>query len=182
MSRFAPMKACFRVRVLFFWVLFFSVVGTGHTAVQPGDDFNANTAAAAATLQKWYNAKARWDTTGWWNAANCVEAIENAIEATNGREHIDVLSQTFTHNLTNNFLNEYFDDEGWWALARIRAFDITGDARYLEMAKTIFKDVTDGWDDYCNGGVYWKKDRRNKNAIPNELFLLTAIRLHQRTP
>ncbi len=164
------------------WLLVFFVTSTSFAAVQPGDDLNANTTAAAATLQKWYNAKGRWDTTGWWNAANCLEAIENAIEANNGRDHLEVLSTTFTHNLTNNFLNEYFDDEGWWALAWIRAFDLTGDARYLEMAKTIFKDITDGWDDYCAGGVYWKKDRRNKNAIPNELFLLTAIRLHQRTP
>ena len=151
-------------------------------AVQPGDDLNANTSAAAATLQKWYNAKGRWDTTGWWNAANCVEAIENAIEASNGREFLDVLPTTFQRNLTNSFLNEYYDDEGWWALAWIRAFDLTGDARYLDMAKTIFKDMLTGWDDYCAGGLYWKKDQQNKNAIPNELFLTTAIRLHQRTP
>ena len=152
-------------------------------AVQPGDDLNANTAASTATLQQWYNAKGRWDSTGWWNAANCLEAVENAIEASNGRDFANVLETTFTRNLTNNFLNDYYDDEGWWALAWIRGYDITGDARYLAMAKTIFADITTGWTtDYCNGVVYWRKDWVNKNAIPNELFLLTAIRLHQRTP
>lgn len=32
------------------------------------------------------------------------------------------------------------------------------------------------------GGLWWNKAHSYKNAIPNELFLLAAIRLHQRTP
>src|SRR5579859_5621388 len=110
-------------RVLLSLLVLFAAINSP-AAVQPRDDLNANTTASASTLQKWYNAKGRWDTTGWWNAANCLEAIENAIEASNGRDHLEVLSTTFTHNLTNNFLNEYFDDEGWWALAWTRAFDL----------------------------------------------------------
>jgi predicted alpha-1,6-mannanase (GH76 family) len=37
-----------------------------------------------------------------------------------------------------------------------------------------------GWDDVCGGGVWWNRRRKYKNAIPNELFLLIAGRLHQR--
>jgi predicted alpha-1,6-mannanase (GH76 family) len=150
--------------------------------VQPGDDFNANTAIAAAALQEWYNPKGLWDTTGWWNAANCVEAIENVIVAENGGPYLKILDQTFRENSRTNFLNEYYDDEGWWALAWIRAFDLTGEARYLNMSKTIFANMAGGWDSHCEGGIWWRKDKRYKNAIANELFLLTAIRLHQRTP
>jgi len=50
------------------------------------------------------------------------------------------------------------------------------------MAKTIFADMTNGWDTQCGGGLWWSKSRTYKNAIPNELFLLAAIRLHSRTP
>jgi predicted alpha-1,6-mannanase (GH76 family) len=50
------------------------------------------------------------------------------------------------------------------------------------MAKTIFRDMTNGWDAHCGGGLWWDKKRTYKNAIPNELFLLVATRLHQRTP
>jgi predicted alpha-1,6-mannanase (GH76 family) len=151
-------------------------------AVLPGDDFNANSVIAAGALQQWYNRNGLWDTTEWWNAANCVEAIENVIAAGNGREYVDVLDKTFRENSGGKFLNDFYDDEGWWALVWIRAFDLTGDARYLEMAKTIFADMTSGWDTHCGGGIWWKKDRRYKNAIANELFLLVAVRLHQRTP
>ena len=123
-----------------------------------------------------------WDTTGWWNAANCVEAVENEIIANNDSTRLSVLQQTFNQNAGGNFLNNYYDDEGWWANAWIRAYDLTGNDAYLSMAKTIFADMTGGWDDHCGGGIWWSKDRTYKNAIPNELFLLVAIRLHQRTP
>jgi predicted alpha-1,6-mannanase (GH76 family) len=156
--------------------------GASRGAVVAGDDFNANTAVSVQSLQKWYNPHGLWDTTGWWNAANCLEAIENAIVANNGQDYSEVLRKTFDHNSAKNFLNEYYDDEGWWALAWIRAYDLTGELRYLAMAKIIFADIQGGWDDHCDGGIWWKKDRRYKNAIANELFLLVAIRLHQRTP
>jgi len=163
--------------------LIFSIwAGPGRAALLPGDDFNWSTARSAEVLQQWYNSQGLWDTTGWWNAAHCVEAVENAIAASNGREHLEVLQRTFERNATNNFLNEYYDDEGWWALAWIRAFDLTGEVRYLAMAKTIFADLVTGWDDHCGGGIWWKKDRRYKNAVANELFLIVAIKLHQRTP
>jgi predicted alpha-1,6-mannanase (GH76 family) len=145
------------------------------------DDFTASTAIAAQALQQWYNPQGLWDGTGWWNAANCLEAIENAMVANNGGVYLEVLQKTFDRNSRKNFLNEFYDDEGWWALAWMRAYDLTGEARYLEMAKTIFADMQGGWDDHCDGGIWWKKERRYKNAIANELFLLVAVRLHQRT-
>lgn len=154
----------------------------GRAVVQPGDDFNANTAIAASALQQWYNRDGLWDTTGWWNAANCVEAIENVITAQNGGPYLRVLDKTYRRNVHTRFLNEFYDDEGWWALAWIRAFDLTGEARYLRAARTIFNDMAASWDSHCGGGIWWKKGRRYKNAIANELFFLTAIRLHQRTP
>lgn len=147
-----------------------------------GHDFHSYTIQSAESLQRWYNQKGLWDTTGWWNAAHCVEAVENAIAVQNGGDYLPVLKKTFDLNSSQNFLNEFYDDEGWWALAWIRAYDLTGESQYLDMAKTIFADLCTGWDDHCGGGIWWKKDRRYKNAVANELFLAVAIRLHQRTP
>ena len=50
------------------------------------------------------------------------------------------------------------------------------------MARSIFEDMCGGWDDRCGGGIWWNKPHDKKNAIPNELFLSAAARLHLSTP
>ncbi len=161
---------------------FFALSGGTSNLWLAGDDFNANTHQATAILQQWYNGSGLYDTTGWWNAANCLEAVENDILANNDVQYLTILSNTYNLNGSGSFLNNYYDDEGWWANAWIRAYDLTGNTNFLNMAKTIFNDLLTGWDSTCGGGVWWSKARGYKNAIANELFLLTAIRLHQRTP
>ncbi len=145
-------------------------------------DFNAESATAAATLQQFYSKKGLWHTAGWWNSANCVEALESVAAADNGQSYLPVLARTFKLNRHKNFLNDYYDDEGWWALAWIHAYDLTGQTKYLDQAKIIFNDLTNAWTAHCDGGLLWSKTHLYKNAIPNELFILTAVRLHQRTP
>ncbi|WQF80367.1 Putative glycoside hydrolase, family 76, six-hairpin glycosidase superfamily [Colletotrichum destructivum] len=79
-----------------------------------------------------------------------------------------------------NFINEYYDDEGWWALGLIRAYDITRDQDYLDMAVRIFADMKTGGNTTCDGGIYWSKDRKYVNAIANELYLSVAASLANR--
>jgi predicted alpha-1,6-mannanase (GH76 family) len=83
-------------------------------------------------------------------------------------------------NAPGGFLNKYYDDEGWWALAWIDAYDWTHNPDYLNMASSIFDDMTGGWDDHCGGGIWWSRDRTYKNAIANELFLSVASHLANR--
>jgi predicted alpha-1,6-mannanase (GH76 family) len=165
-------------------IAIFALLATSPAPAQTAapEDFRKELDTAAATLQGWYNSHGLWDSTGWWNAANCVEALEDTIESDNGGRYLNILDKTFDSNCQSNFLNEFYDDEGWWALAWIRAWDLTGQERFLKMSKTIFTDMAGGWSDTCGGGIWWSKKRRYKNAIANELFLLVAIRLNQRTP
>lgn len=79
------------------------------------------------------------------------------------------------------FLNNFFDDEGWWGLALLRGWDITGDANMLDAAQHIFDDMAEnGIDDTCGGGVWWSKDKTYKNAIANELFIALGAGLATR--
>jgi len=82
----------------------------------------------------------------------------------------------------DDFINEFYDDEGWWALAMIRSWDATGDQEYLDSAVTIFEDMQTGLGGPCNGGIYWNKDRKYVNAISNELYLSVAASLANRMP
>lgn len=81
-----------------------------------------------------------------------------------------------------NFLNDYYDDEGWWALGLIHSYDATGNHDYLNAAVNIFKDMQTGLGGPCNGGIYWSKDRNYVNAIANELYLTVAASLGNRIP
>ncbi len=167
----------------FSFIVFLLASAFNGVAMVSGDDFNANTVAAISTLQQWYNSSGLWTSTGWWNAANCVDAIENGIAANNGgQSYLNVLINTYSLNSKDDFLDDYYDDDGWWTEAWIKAYDLTGDVLYLNMAKTIFSNITSGWSTECGGGVWWNTTHTYKNAIPNELFLLNAIKLHQRTP
>jgi predicted alpha-1,6-mannanase (GH76 family) len=80
-----------------------------------------------------------------------------------------------------NFIDEFYDDEGWWALALLHAHDATGDQDYLNSAIEIFNDMQTGLGTPC-GGIYWSKDRTYVNAIANELYLSVAASLANRVP
>lgn len=145
-------------------------------------EYAQRTTAGMAALQKFYNlSTGLWNTTGWWNSANVLETTIDYSNITDSLTYRTNIFNTFEKNKRNNFLNEFYDDEGWWALTWIKAFDLTHESRYLEMAKTIFNDMTGGWDATCGGGIWWSKERKYKNAIANELFLAIAARLYLRT-
>ena len=148
-------------------------------------DYRACAAAGVAALQRWYNPRTGlWRAAGWWNAANALTAVIAYTRATGDRAFAGVIETTFSKAPRRNadFVNAYYDDNGWWGLAWVAAYDLTGDARYLDAARVIFDRTTRGWDDTFGGGVWWSQDRKYKNAIPNELFLTLAARLHQRAP
>ncbi len=82
----------------------------------------------------------------------------------------------------SEFLNDYYDDEGWWALALIRSWDVTKQQAYLNAAERIFADMQAGTDSKCGGGIWWSKEKAYKNAIANELYLTVAASLANRIP
>ncbi|MDR5725832.1 MAG: glycoside hydrolase family 76 protein [Terriglobia bacterium] len=138
------------------------------------------------TLQQWYvqGSGLYAAPSGWWNAANAMTVLANYSRVTASTQYLPAIANTFTQAQTAhaNFLNLYDDDEGWWALAWIDAYDLTGNPAYLTMAETIFADISTEWDTTtCGGGVWWKKPADYKNAIANELFLAVAASLANRT-
>jgi predicted alpha-1,6-mannanase (GH76 family) len=147
--------------------------------------YRGEASAAVHRLQRWYVRRTGlWKTTGWWNAANALTAVIRYTRHTGDRSHHHVIERTFQRAPRRNagFVNKFFDDNGWWALAWVGAYDLTGEPRYLDAAKSIFAHNVSGWDDACRGGLWWNTDRKYKNAITNELFLTLAAQLHQRAP
>jgi predicted alpha-1,6-mannanase (GH76 family) len=143
--------------------------------------------AAVDALQQWYAPESGlYRTTGWWNSANAITALADFSRITHSTAYWPVFAHTLAAAQTAKdgapgFLNQYYDDEGWWALAWIEVYDLTGEPRYLRTAEEIFADMQLGWDSStCGGGLWWSKDKKDKNAIENELFLAVAAALANR--
>ena len=147
-------------------------------------------ADAIKTLQMWYDpSTGLYKTTGWWNSANAITVLVDYARVSKTADYNSVLANTFAaapkttedKKTRAGFLNKYLDDEGWWALAWIDAYDLTKNKDYLTTGESIFADMATEWDDTCGGGIWWSKDRKYKNAIANELFLSVAAHLANRT-
>ena len=140
--------------------------------------------AAATALMQFYDNGGSWNNL-WWNGANCFQALLDYMVLTGDRTYMYIVDTTYEKNKNKqwgNFTNDYIDDVGWWALAWVRAFDLTGNAKYLEMAKFDADYMYATADDRCGGGIYWTVRLDHKNAIPNELYIKLAASLHNRIP
>jgi predicted alpha-1,6-mannanase (GH76 family) len=138
---------------------------------------------AIQTLQSWYDEQTGlYRTTGWWNSANAITTLADYATLAGSHKFDSVFANTFraAQATSAGFLNKFYDDEGWWALAWIDVYDLTGEKKYLALAESIFADMSGGWDGRCSGGIWWSKDRNYKNAIANELFLSVAAQLAAR--
>jgi len=131
-------------------------------------------------LDSWYDSETYlWKTTSWWNAANILNAYIDYTNYSNDTSFSDKIGYTLDNVNPSNFINDYYDDEGWWALTLLKAYKYTKNDIYLSKTKILFEDMAKSWDNTCNGGIYWRKDHKYKNAVANELFMLIGIRLHQ---
>ncbi|HXS14264.1 MAG TPA: glycoside hydrolase family 76 protein [Acidobacteriaceae bacterium] len=165
--------------------------GTLIAASVPANDstYLEQAALAAQSLQTWYNSGTGLyaSPSGWWNAANAITALVNYERVANDATYVSAIANTFSKAQTGssghtNFTNTFYDDTGWWGLAWIDAYDLTGNKAYLSMAESIFAYMTGGWDTAtCGGGMWWSTNHTYKNAITNELFLTMAAKLANRT-
>jgi len=167
---------------------------------QASDPLLAAGAAGMAVLQSFYNkSRGQWQSgnvNGWWSSACCLYSTIDYCRITGTTIYLGDIPQTFAVARLNNpsgtdgFVDTAYDDCGWWGITWVNAYDLTGNADYLKMAKNLFETMTQGWTADDDGGVVWETPNGTaddtasdyKETIANELFLLLAALLHQRTP
>jgi len=174
------------------WIATLCILGSfpAHSIAQTApaspaaNPYDQHATLAIQSLQTWYDLDTGlYKTTGWWNSANAITVLADYARIAPSGDYDFIFSNTLSlaQKTAPGFINRYYDDEGWWALAWIDVYGITHDPRYLDAAKFIFSDMTYGWDSTCSGGIWWSKDRNYKNAIANELFLSVAAQLANAT-
>jgi predicted alpha-1,6-mannanase (GH76 family) len=143
--------------------------------------FAAEASVAAGLLQR--QADYAYLHTHLWQAASALTATIDYMSATGSRTYLGELSATYQAHLHGDgYRGHFYDDNGWWVLTWLNAYDLTGDPAYLAQAKSIFAMMAEGWTPACGGGVVWNQRRQYKNAITNEEFLQDAVLLHEATP
>ncbi|MCD9021884.1 glycoside hydrolase family 76 protein [Cohnella silvisoli] len=127
-------------------------------------------------------------TDFWWEA-QLWETVMDAYERTSSptyRTMIDDIYTGFNAKYTNMMANVFNDDLGWWALACLRAYELTGTVEYLNRGSFLFDQIYSEWDtSYYNGGIWWRRDAHNpnvsanaqKNMATNAPMVMTAIKL-----
>ncbi|KAI9666625.1 MAG: hypothetical protein M1821_004561 [Bathelium mastoideum] len=171
-------------------LLFLFVFQFHNVFASEGDNYLAwaRSTAEALQVQSYDKTSGLYDKT-WWNSANGVTAIADL--AALSPSFLDtaktIIETTFanapTHSKYNQhgtWLDGFYDDEGWWALAWIQAYDVTQNETYLRTAETIFDDMTTGWPTVCGAGLWWDKKKSYISSISNELFLSVAAHLANR--
>src|SRR5580698_6899182 len=89
------------------------------------DTYAQHAALAIQTLQTWYGLDTGlYKTTGWWNSANAITAVADYARIAPSRDYDFVFSNTLAlaQKTSPEFINRYYDDEGWWALAWIDVY------------------------------------------------------------
>ncbi|CAF1289707.1 unnamed protein product [Rotaria magnacalcarata] len=119
-----------------------------------------------------------WKNELRWQSGNTLETLANFVSLMDSPLKY-VFHQTYIN--TDMFVGgDCFDDYQWWLLGWLQVYSVEPNLNYLYRAADIYDFVTvSAWNDtICRGGVQWCPKNTYKNAITNELFLLSSMRLH----
>ncbi|WP_224996260.1 glycoside hydrolase family 76 protein [Cesiribacter sp. SM1] len=133
-----------------------------------------------------------WDgnyirNTGEWTYIHGMDAVIDGAERTNKQKYHGLIETFYeAQDRRHGWLNDYYDDENWFVLTLIHAYDVTAEEKYLRKAEEIYKDILENaWDDSCcgetNGGLWWNKAKTQKATAANAGAVISGLQLYKRT-
>ncbi|KAK8863111.1 Six-hairpin glycosidase [Apiospora arundinis] len=179
-------------------------IGENNIDKAKASTYQKHAEAALDRLQQWYNRDTGlWKSydPSWWQSANALTTLIDMAEA--GSPKAKKLADTVVPNTfraagafnvreghrlrrradtVNPFSNSFYDDMGWWAMAWIRAYDVTKNKAYLATAEALFADMTTGYGTNCSAeGMWWDKKHSHIDPISDTLFIEVAAWLANRS-
>ena len=119
----------------------------------------------------------------YWPNGHALDILVDAYTRSNDtfyKNYIDQWYDGVKAKNGNTFRNDYYDDMEWNALAMLRAYQATNDARYKDAALQVWEWIKLGWNDNAGGGIAWAQGHEfSKNACSNGPACILAARLYQ---
>lgn len=161
--------------------------GSGNTTVY---DWNKIADSAQLSMNYFWSASDKVylssnTSSGWgnyWPNAHALDILVDAyIRNPSGsiKTRMDDLITGVKAKNGNTWLNYYYDDMEWMALACLRAFQATNDIAYRDITNILWIDIKNGWSNDLGGGIWWRKDNPSKNAPSNLPAAILAARLYK---
>lgn len=155
-------------------------------------DWNAAAdSSSSALINSFWNASDKYFNSNnsglkdfqYWPQAHALDVMIDAYARNNNLTYKTTINQWYDgvkKGNGNTFLNQFYDDMEWNALAMLRAYNITSDEKFKTAATDVWKDIQTGWNTNAGGGIAWKKDQPySKNACSNGPACILAARLYQ---
>ena len=146
--------------------------------------------SAQLSLNYFWNSSGKYFTstnvgTNWvnyWPTAHALDVlvdlyVRNPNAATKARMDEAIAGVKVKNG--NTYINYYYDDMEWMALACLRAFKATNDVQYKDIVLLLWADIKNGWSTDLGGGIWWRKDNSSKNAPSNLPAAILAARLYR---
>jgi predicted alpha-1,6-mannanase (GH76 family) len=136
--------------------------------------------------QKFYNNASPSDNQfNYWPQAHALDVLVDAYVRTGNTFFITYMNDWMVGvkiKNGNTFLNHFYDDMEWNALAMLRAYKVTNDVKWLTESITLWNDIKNGWNDTMGGGIAWNKSQTSyKNTPANAPACILAARLYRET-
>jgi predicted alpha-1,6-mannanase (GH76 family) len=117
----------------------------------------------------------------YWPQAHALDVLVDAYLRTNNSLYVTYMNDWFGGvNIKNGntFLNEFYDDMEWNALAMQRVYRATNDQKWLDESKKLWENIKTGWNDTMGGGIAWRKSQLGyKNTPANAPACILTARL-----
>ncbi|TGE04958.1 glycosyl hydrolase [Hymenobacter fodinae] len=121
------------------------------------------------------------DFNYWWQAHG-IDVLLDAYQRTTSQDYLTKLQQLqqgAKKKNGNTYLNNFYDDMAWHALANLRAYQVTKDPSYKATAQLLWADLKTGWNTTQGGGIAWRKSQLDyKNTPANAPVAILAARLY----
>lgn len=163
------------------------VVPPGQAAV---DWPKAADSSTTATISKFWNPAGNYfnekninTNFNYWPQAHALDVLVDAYLRTGKQEYVDYMNKWFTgvnQKNGNTFINEFYDDMEWNALAMLRAYDATKDVKFKNAVDVVWTDIKGGWNTTMGGGIAWRKAMPYyKNTPANGPAAILAAKMYK---